>query len=79
MVQYLYMAPEMMRGNPYDEKVDIWSLGVIFYMLVTLRHPISQFDENLNRYNLKEKLNEKFKFIPRDELFDFSCSEFNSF
>lgn len=29
-----YQAPEIFLGN-YDQKVDIWSLGVIFYILVT--------------------------------------------
>lgn len=38
--QYLYMAPEMILGDQYDERVDIWSLGIIIYMLITLRHPI---------------------------------------
>jgi len=27
----LYMAPELVRHKKYDEKVDVWSLGVITY------------------------------------------------
>jgi serine/threonine protein kinase len=30
----LYMAPEIMVGQNYNEKVDIWSLGVVFYRLL---------------------------------------------
>ena len=29
------MAPETLLGQEYDEKVDVWALGVIFYYLVT--------------------------------------------
>ena len=31
-----YMAPELLSGNPYDNKVDIWGLGCIIYELFTL-------------------------------------------
>lgn len=29
----LYMAPELVQERPYDEKIDIWSLGIILYEL----------------------------------------------
>lgn len=43
------MAPEMLMGDNYSEKVDIWSLGVITYMLITLKHPIGYFDNEISR------------------------------
>ncbi|KAI8903802.1 kinase-like domain-containing protein, partial [Gorgonomyces haynaldii] len=35
----LYMAPEILRGDRYDAKADLWSLGAILYELVTSRPP----------------------------------------
>ncbi|XP_076763681.1 serine/threonine-protein kinase Nek5 [Xylocopa sonorina] len=36
---FCYMAPEMLRGQPYDFKCDVWNMGVILYEMVTKRHP----------------------------------------
>ncbi|KAG2455099.1 hypothetical protein HYH02_000919 [Chlamydomonas schloesseri] len=30
-----WMAPELLRGQPYDYKVDVWSWGVVLYQLAT--------------------------------------------
>jgi len=38
------MAPEILKGKPYDKKCDIWSLGVILFQLTfgKLPFPIDQ-------------------------------------
>lgn len=36
-----YAAPEIYTGQPYNEEVDIWSLGVTLYFLITGDSPFS--------------------------------------
>ena len=38
-----YFSPEIINGEPYNYKTDIWSLGVVLYELCTLKLP---FDSN---------------------------------
>lgn len=33
------MAPEIIKKEIYNEKVDVWAIGVIAYMLLTGRNP----------------------------------------
>ncbi|KAF5225226.1 hypothetical protein ECC02_001772 [Trypanosoma cruzi] len=35
----LYFSPEVCEEEPYDQRSDVWSLGVVFYEMCTLRRP----------------------------------------
>jgi serine/threonine protein kinase len=34
-----YMAPEMFTKKGYDEKVDVWSVGIILFFMTQLEFP----------------------------------------
>jgi len=34
-----YASPEVWKDKPYDEWSDIWSLGCVFYEMITLQPP----------------------------------------
>ena len=37
----LYQAPEIWNNQPYNQKVDIWALGIILYEMVTQQYPFN--------------------------------------
>ncbi|CEP08944.1 hypothetical protein [Parasitella parasitica] len=50
----IYMAPEVLKGEPYNYKADLWSLGVVLYELMT-GHTLFQ---SANMENLRATVDE---------------------
>ena len=67
----LYKAPELLRGDEYNNKIDIWALGHILYELFTLKkcfyceNVIGLVKKIMNNYHGKidEKYNTKWQDI----------------
>ena len=38
---YKYMAPELLRGEPFNQECDLWSLGVCIYLLCFKDYPFN--------------------------------------
>lgn len=60
---YGYMAPEVYRGEMYDERVDIYSLGmVMYYYLNNRRAPFMTTESGVLRFSEKqEALKKRFR------------------
>ena len=60
----MYMAPEEIQNRPYDILIDLWSIGIIMYILESGgKHPLI-YKQNMYKYEfmreIKKKINWKF-------------------
>jgi serine/threonine protein kinase len=60
-----YVAPEILKNQPYDQSCDMWSVGVVLYVMLCGYTPFS--DENQERMFERIKLGE-WKFEASDWL-----------
>lgn len=60
----LDLAPELVKNEPYDSKVDVWSLGIIIYEMITGCSPFTgnSIEDKIKAYtnfeSIKTKLDE---------------------
>lgn len=67
----MYMAPEIMKNKKYDYKSDLWSIGIIFFEMLTGRTPF----QAKNIYELIRKIeNDKIKIPSKFNLSE-TCTE----
>lgn len=57
----LLMAPEVLGGQHYDHKADVWSIGCLFYELLTGFMPFT----GISHANLRENLKKGSFKIPK--------------
>lgn len=48
---YEYLAPEIVKHNPYTNKVDWWALGILIYELLFNRTPFAAIDPKSGQQN----------------------------
>jgi serine/threonine protein kinase len=55
-----YWPPEIINDEPYTSKVDVWSIGVTFYEILTMMHPFYKESQK----ETKKAIKESNPFIP---------------
>ena len=57
------IAPDALLGG-YDQRVDVWGIGVIFYMLLTLQNVFESFEELcIGKWTIPTSLNYSIEAI----------------
>lgn len=68
----LYLAPEVWKRRPYDQKCDMWSLGILLYEMMTFSFPFTGRDQKdlaqrvcLGKYTMPQKYSSDLIFVLR--------------
>jgi serine/threonine protein kinase len=74
------MAPEVLNGKMYNHKADVWSLGIVFFEMITGFTPFTGRDKNDLKRNLEKgvyKLPKKLKMSLQGLDFLNCCLQFD--
>lgn len=65
-----YKSPQILRGEKFSYKCDIWSLGIILFKMLTGNLPWGDDEEKITEYGILEILNKNdhFEFIINNNL-----------
>lgn len=61
---YRYMAPEVYFERKYDERLDLWSVGMILYDLLYGSHSLPPYDIYTYYYQFSLEFQERYSTIP---------------
>lgn len=50
-----YMAPEVARGDPYNQRVDSYSFGILFWQICSLQTPFAGFSTRMHAEKVIQK------------------------
>ena len=65
-----YLPPEMVEGRPHDERVDLWSLGVLCYEFL-VGHPPFETASHNDTYRRIARVDLRFPNFVSEEAMDF--------
>jgi len=71
-----YVSPEVIQHVPYDKRVDIWSFGIVSYVLFTRRLPF--FNPRNEKEELRLILRGRYSFQRKDKVSSRTKSFINS-
>ena len=61
---WAYWAPEILRRQPYDYSVDLWSVGVILYIMLSGIHPFDPDGQSSDAKIVERILRADYTFDP---------------